>query len=172
MPIALCRHRLQTNRPWLISPNEITPWASQLAFPLHQEYFILLFSFDHICQIPILSDTLLHLGLTTTAKTISVYLERSPQNTSQSNNYTHGTNYHYMLQPILLASFISSPMYVFIHLFIQHWASISCGPWASHLTSLPQLLSVNGLIVAILEVTVRIKWVIICAMLGTVLATY
>ena len=78
MPVALCRHRLQTNRPWLVSPNEITPWASQPAFPLHQECFILLFSFDHICQIPILSDTSLRLGQTTTAKTISVYLERSP----------------------------------------------------------------------------------------------
>lgn len=69
-----------------MSPAERTPWASR-AFPSPPRMFHPLISFDHIYQIPILSAASLHLGQSTTVKTISVLLD--PQEIPPSLTTTH-----------------------------------------------------------------------------------
>lgn len=69
-----------------------------------------------------------------------VPFRKKPRNGSQSANET---NAH-------LSSFLHLFSHSHFHSFLQHWAPISYGPRASHLTSLClRLLSVKGIIVSI-----------------------
>ena len=109
-----------------------------------------LISFDYIYQIPILSAASLHLGQSTTVKTISVLLD--PQEIPPSLTTTHVVH-----STIICPNPSSGLIDLFSHVsfcsFIHSVLSFySFGPWASHLTSLyPSFSSANAIMVAILQ---------------------